>query len=254
MWVKAGPGCPRFTPSRAACATPPRCSTPPTAGPDLGAPYYAPPPARPWLDEVGAPLGKLRVGVITTAFNGVETHPDCLAAVEHAAGLCRDLGLEVEDAALEIPREVSNPLFNIIRPATLVAVEDRAAQLGRTPNPEDVEPITWQMISGDMPSGADYIRATRAVHAIGRIVAGFFQDYDLMLSPTMASPPFPLGHLNLDRDDMQAQGRDVQQTVGYTSTFNASGNPAAFRPALVERRRAADRRAIRRPLRRRSGA
>lgn len=201
-----------------------------TAGPDVGAPYYAPPPARPWLEEVGAPLGQLRVGVITTAFNGVETHPDCLAAVERAAQLCRDLGLEVEEAALEIPAEVRNPLFDVIRPATLVAVEDRAAQLGRDPNPEDVEPITWQMISGELPSGADYLRATRAVHAIGRIVAGFFTKYDLMLTPTMASPPFLLGHLNLDREDMQAQGRDVQQTVGYTSTFNASGNPAASVP------------------------
>lgn len=201
-----------------------------TAGPDLGAPYYAPPPERPWSEEVGAPLGKLKVGLITTAFNGVETHPDCLAAVEQAAKLCDDLGLEVEDAALEIPAEVSSPLFSIIRPATLVAVEDRAAQLGREPNPEDVEPITWQMISGDMPSAGDYLRATRAVHTIGRIVAGFFEDYDLLLSPTMAAPPFPLGHLNLDREDMQAQGRDVQQTVAYTSTFNASGSPAASIP------------------------
>ena len=201
-----------------------------TAGPDLGAPYYAPPPERPWVEEVGGDVRGLRVGLITTAFNGVETHPDCLAAVEHAAGLCRDLGMEVEDAVLEIPSEVSNPLWNVVRPSTLVAVEDRAAQLGREPSAEDVEPITWQMISGEQPSAADYIRATRAVHAIGRLVAGFFEGYDVMLSPTMASPPFPLGHLNLDREDMQAQGRDVQQTVGYTSTFNASGNPAASVP------------------------
>ena len=201
-----------------------------TAGPDVGAPYYAPPPERPWVEEVGRDLGRLRVGVITTAFNGVDTHPDCVAATNHAADLCRQLGLEVEEAALEIPQSMRNALWSIVRPSTLVAVEERAAQLGREPTAEDVEPITWRMISSDQPSAADYIRATRAVHAIGRIVANWFRDYDIMLTPTMAAPPFPLGHLNLDREDMAAQGQDVAYTVAYTSTFNAAGNPAASIP------------------------
>ena len=220
-----------------------------TAGPDLGAPYFAPPPERPWAEEVGRDLGQLRVGVVTAAFNGVETHPDCIAAVEHAADLCRQLGLEVEDAVLDIPEEVRNPLWAVVRPSTLVAVEDRAAQLGRTPNPEDVEPITWQIISGEQPSSADYIRATRAVHTIGRLVAGFFENYDVLLTPTMAKPPFPLGHLNLDREDARAQGRDVEFTVGYTSTFQRLGQSRGVGAALVERRRPAGRYAVRRALR-----
>ncbi len=201
-----------------------------TAGPDLGAPYFAPPPERPWSEEVGAPLGRLRVGFLTTAFNGVDTHPDCAAAVGHAASLCESLGLAVEPAELEIPAEHRSALFDVIRPATRVAVEERAAQLGREANPEDVEPLTWRMIQSDDTSGADYIRATRAVHAIGRIVAAFFEDYDLLLTPTMAAPPMELGRLALDRGDARAQGEDVAYTVGYTSTFNSSGNPAASIP------------------------
>ena len=54
--------------------------------------------------------------------------------------------------------------------------------------------------------------------------------YDLMLTPTMATPPLELGRLALDRDDLSAQGADVQRTVGFTSLFNASGNPAASVP------------------------
>ena len=101
------------------------------------------------MEEVGRDLGRLRVGVITTAFNGVDTHPDCVAATNHAADLCRQLGLEVEEAALEIPQSMRNALWSIVRPSTLVAVEERAAQLGREPTAEDVEPITWRMISSD---------------------------------------------------------------------------------------------------------
>ena len=206
-----------------------------TAGPDVGAPYYAPPPERPWSEEVGRDPGKLRIGLIMRPFNDCEIDADCILAAEHAAELCRSLGHEVEDASLVIPDEVSNPLFDVIRPSTRLAFELRAAELGRTPNPEDMEPLTWRMISGEMPTAVEYIAATRAVHAIGRIVARWFAGgtnggYDVMLTPTMATPPLELGRLALDRDDLFAQGQDVQRTVGFTSTFNASGNPAASVP------------------------
>src|SRR5215813_474852 len=59
-----------------------------TAGPDLGAPYWAETPDRAWLDEVGAPAGVLRIALQTRAFNGAPTHPDCIAAAEDAARLC----------------------------------------------------------------------------------------------------------------------------------------------------------------------
>ena len=201
-----------------------------TAGPDVGAPYFAPPPERPWSDEAGRDPGRLRVGVVRAAFNEVEVHPDCLAAVEHAADLCRQLDLEVEDAVLEIPEQLRSSSVDIIRAATRVMVEDRAAALGREPNPEDVEPLTWRMIQADRSSGADYLRATRAVHATGRIVAGWFAEYDVMLTPTMAHPPMEIGRLALDREDYMEQGRDILQAVGFTATFNAAGNPAASVP------------------------
>ncbi len=201
-----------------------------TAGPDIGAPYFAPPPERPWYQEVGRDPGKLRVGVVRAAFNEVDVHPDCLAAVEHTADLCRRLGLEVEDAHLEIPEQLRSSSIDIIRAATRVTVEDRAAALGREPNPEDVEPVTWRMIQADRSTGADYLRATRAVHATGRIVGRWFEDYDLMLTPTMAQPPMEIGRLALDRDNYMAQGQDILSAVAFTSLFNAAGNPAASVP------------------------
>lgn len=201
-----------------------------TAGPDVGAPYFAPPPERPWYQEIGRDPGKLRVGVVHSAFNEVDVHPDCLAAVEHAADLCRQLGLEVEDAQLEIPEQLRSSSIDIIRAATRVTVEDRAAALGREPNPEDVEPLTWRMIQADRSTGADYLRATRAVHATGRIVGRWFEDYDVMLTPTMAHPPMEIGRLALDREDYMAQGQDILSAVAFTSLFNAAGNPAASVP------------------------
>ena len=60
-----------------------------TAGPGLGDPYYPPPPARPFLAEVGADPGKLRIALTTAAFNGGPVHPDCSAATRDGGRLMR---------------------------------------------------------------------------------------------------------------------------------------------------------------------
>src|SRR4030095_13413921 len=59
------------------------------AGPARAYPYFAPPPARAYLDEVGADPGRLRIALQTRAFNGAEVDPDCAAAARDAAALCQ---------------------------------------------------------------------------------------------------------------------------------------------------------------------
>jgi len=202
-----------------------------TAGPDVGAPYWAQAPARPFLDEVGAAPGRLRIGVQTRAFNGVDTDPDCVAAVEDVAQLCQDLGHEVEEAQLVVDADALRMATGtIVTTSTRVMVEDRAAQLGRDFTPDDLERATYAMATVDPPTAADYARAIRTVHAAGRAVARFFQDYDVLLTPTMAVPPLELGRCSLDRDDQDAYIADVMRTIGYTSLFNVAGNPAMSVP------------------------
>ncbi len=206
-----------------------------TCGPDIGAPYFAPPPERPYAEEIGRDPGRLRIGVVRVPFNECEVDPGCLQALDHAAGLCRSLGHEVEDNALVIPEELRGRLASIIPAETRLAVDRRAGELGRVASSEDVEPSTWRLISGEPPSALDYASGAQAVYEIGRHVARWFAGvsspgYDLMLTPTMATPPLEIGRLALDREDLDAQRLDLLRTVGFTSLFNASGNPAASVP------------------------
>ena len=202
-----------------------------SSGPDVGAPYWAQPPARPFLEEVGVDPGKLRIGLVLEAYNGCEVDSDCLAALESAATLCTDLGHEVEPVAVELDREAwGQASFLIVSTSTRVTVEDRAKDLGREATPADVETATWAMAMADPASAGDYARAVRAVHAVGRQVNRYFDDYDVLLSPTMAVPPLELGRLSLDRDDQAAYRDDIVRTIGFTSLFNASGNPAMSVP------------------------
>ncbi|MEE2674514.1 MAG: amidase [Myxococcota bacterium] len=203
-----------------------------TQGPDIGAPYIAPPPERPYLEEVGANPGRLRISLQKQPWNAAETHPDCIAGVEDAARLLADLGHDVKDAPFEVDFSVLGPATSVIMSANLRAmVDERLQKLGRELQDDDLEPITRSIYDGaGKRSAVDYARAVRSVHAVGRVVAGHLQDYDLILSPTMAAPPLPLGAISLSNADRASYGRDILSTVGFTQLFNASGNPAASIP------------------------
>jgi Asp-tRNA(Asn)/Glu-tRNA(Gln) amidotransferase A subunit family amidase len=203
-----------------------------TQGADVGAPYWAPPPERPFAEEVGRAPGRLRIAVQTETFNGSETHPDCVAAVDDVAKLLASLGHDVIPATLELDRERFVRSTQVIIASNLRAtVYDRAAALGRELALDDLEPGTHAMAGLAASAGADdYARAVQGVHASGRAVGRFLEEYDVLLTPTLAAPPFELGRLSLTTDDMPSYIEAISQTIGYTSLFNASGNPATSLP------------------------
>ncbi|HIK83860.1 MAG TPA: amidase [Myxococcales bacterium] len=203
-----------------------------TSGADLGAPYAGQPPTRPYLEEVGQSPGKLRIAIQMKAWNGFDPHPDCVAALRDAETLCRELGHEVEEAPFEVDTSVLAPAtLTILSANTRAMMEERAQALGRDLREDDVEPGTWGLsMLAKGRSAIDYVNAVRVIHATGRALARHLQPYDMVLSPTMATPPHPLGLLSLSNPDSAAQGVAVLQTVGYTQIANATGHPAMSVP------------------------
>ena len=208
-----------------------------TAGSDLGAPYAAQPPARPFLDEVTDTPGKLRIAIQTTAWNGFEPHADCLAALRDAVALCKDLGHHLEEAPFVVDPAVLAPAtLTIISANTRATMEARAAELGRPLAEADVEPGTWALAGvAQKRDATDYVSAIRTIHATGRALARHLESYDAILSPTMATPPMPLGLLSLSNPDTAAQAPALLQTVGYTQLANVAGNPAMSVPLFWNR-------------------
>jgi Asp-tRNA(Asn)/Glu-tRNA(Gln) amidotransferase A subunit family amidase len=203
-----------------------------THGPAPGDPYHAPAPARPFLEEVGRDPGRLRIAVQTETFNDAVTHPDCVTAAEGAARLCESLGHTVETATLSIDRQALGRATQIIIASNLRAtVLDRAAALGRELREDDLEPGTHAMINmARTAEAADYARAIRTIHGIGRQVARFFEGCDVLLTPTMAAPPLELGKLALSSSDLANFIDNVGQAIGFTALFNATGSPSASIP------------------------
>ena len=206
-----------------------------TSGPDVGDPYWAPPPVGPFLAEVGRDPRPLRIALTTTPWHDAPVDPECAAAAHAAARLCQSLGHHVEEARPEIDEAAWRQATRVIIAANVTfSLETRAAALGRALVEDDVERMTWErVVDGRRMSAADYARSISIVHRVGRAVARFFQRYDVLVTPTMCQPPHRLGVLDMSTTDADAYLAAVLASIGFTSLFNSSGNPAMTVPLAV---------------------
>ena len=197
-----------------------------TAGPDVGDPYWAPPPERPFLQEVGADPGRLRIAFKNEAATGASVHPDCVQAVNEAAELCADLGHEVEERNLPLNAEMLTKAFSILWSA---GTGSTLKVLSATP--DQVEPLTWALKEmSDQYSAADYVLALQTLHGISREVARFFQNYDILLTPTLAEPPLPLGAFDSSSDNPLHGFHRSAEFACFTAIYNITGQPAMSVP------------------------
>ncbi|OGP51006.1 MAG: hypothetical protein A2Y79_00185 [Deltaproteobacteria bacterium RBG_13_43_22] len=203
-----------------------------TAGAAPGDPYRAPIPKGPFLDEVGKPTGRLKIAFTTTPPSGVSTDQECIKATHEVAKLCEELGHQVEEKAPIVDQKALGPAaVNIINVSTLGLLESKVKELGRELLPEDVENVTWRGVeNGKILSAIDYFNSVQTLHRIGRQVARFFMDYDVLLSPVLLKPPILLGKLNMMTSDMKQYGQELSGFFGFTSLFNATGQPSMSVP------------------------
>ena len=203
-----------------------------TAGPDLGDPYWAPPPARPFRDEVGIAPGPMRFALSTTAASGVPVHPDCARAAHDAARLCEALGHRVEEAAPEVDgSELSQQFITLWAAGAAWTIDDWARRTGQTPTPDAFEPLTWGLYQmGNRRTAAAYLLALQDVQRASRAVARFFTRHDVWLTPTLGEPPLPLGSFDPAPDNpMQGLFR-AAAFVPFTPICNVTGQPAMSLP------------------------
>lgn len=215
-----------------------------TAGAMPGDPYTAPPPLRPFTQELSASPRKLRIGVMRKAPRGIELHDENLAAVDRAAKLLAELGHHVEERYPAALDEAESVMFYVGIVAantarTLIAWGERA---GRTVEAADVEALTWALSEvGKQAPAVQHLAAIEYVHGFGRRLAAWFSGertltgrrpggFDLLLTPTQAAPPPLLGTLTSTREEpLRALLRSAPYGV-FTLPWNLSGQPAISLP------------------------
>ncbi len=201
------------------------------SGPGPGDPYTAPPPLRPFRAEVGAPAGRLRIGLRTRRRDGVESAPDCVRAVENTGRLLESLGHVVEPVDLPALDAPVDDAFGIVM---IVAVARDLARwsavTGVQLTDDDVEPGNLFLAEmGGHISGIDYAGAIEKMQLWSRGVGAWWEDHDVLVTPTSPEPPIALGDLAPGIADPAASAH-MATLVSFTSPFDITGQPSISLP------------------------
>jgi amidase len=204
------------------------------AGADVGAPGYPVPPARPYREEVGTPPGRLRIAWTITPASGEKIDPECEKAVHETVRLLEDQGhVLVEDHPRHDWEAYIQSLHVIWSSNTAFAVDMVAAAMGRKPGPDNLEVGTLACYEdGKRFTAVDLLNAMAHGNLLSRQVSAFFENVDVLVTPTIPMVPAPLGELNQNRTGMTAMEwtRQVFAFVPFTPIFNTTGQPAFSLP------------------------
>jgi len=204
-----------------------------TAGMDLGAPYAAPVQGLPYVTAVQHDPQPLRIALVEHV-GPWPTSAQSLLAVGEAARLCESLGHRVEPASLPVVLpEFLDHVFTIIGASTRHYVDLLGQMRGSAVQAEELE-VRTRIILRDKGNvcGARYVAAVEWIHALGRQLAMFLQDYDVILTPVLTREPVPIGELDI-QDVCMSLEQLIERYHSYspfTALFNASGQPAMSVP------------------------
>ena len=204
-----------------------------------GDPYIAPPLARPLAEEVSAPVGRLRVGVLDVdPGEPYLDHPQCRAAVERAGRLLEELGCIVEPGT---PDGMFDPMFprlftTTVAGDTALTISAFERVLRRPIGDEELEPrnATYRAV-GKKLSAEDYLGARFVLGTWTRRMAAWWappedggRGFDVLVTPTVGAPPPELGWFTAA--GAEQEGRRINSFIPYTAQFNVTGQPAISLP------------------------
>lgn len=224
-----------------------------THGADPGAPYEISLPERPFLAEVKREPGRFRIAWTTKPTLGSKVHPNCAIAVEETVRLLEDLGHDL----IEAEPQIDGPAFSrafMIMIASEVGADIRNVEriLGRKARRGELEPMTWAL--GLLSKSLSARKLSGALRLLGRearSVGAFFEEHDMLLTPTVSRPPPRIGELAptyLEQQQLRILGvlgsghlfkafglldeiaKHAFEFTPWTPVYNVTGQPAMSVP------------------------
>lgn len=195
------------------------------ARPWPGDTFAVPAPPSSFLAACDEPPARLRVGLLTTPVISADAvvDPACTAAARETAALLAGLGHDVVEVVPPFPPERWDAFRALWAVGALQA-----------PVPPEAEhllvPLTrWLREEGRAVTGLEHALALTAVQQLAREVAAAWADVDVVVSPTLAALPAPVGSQRDDADPARDFAEQVRFTP-WTSVWNLTGRPAVSLP------------------------
>ncbi len=210
-----------------------------TSGPEIGAPYRVHKSVPSYFEALSEPAGTLRVACIADAIGGVRVDPEIQTKLAATAALLEDLGHEVQQrrfpaAVHEAAAGEGWAVLWLVDAAA--AIRDRSIELGRPPRQDEVEPLShFIMERVDRLSALDYLQVKRLAHRVNLAMSAEFADVDLLLTPSTATLPPPVGWVSGSAPDFNYErwGARSYAFAPFSEVFNVTGQPAASVPVSL---------------------
>ena len=201
-----------------------------TSGPEKGAPYRSAYQEKSFLEQINIEPGNLKIGYLEDS--SISVDEDVKEVMNSTIDLCQKLGHSVESTKIDFSsEEISLAIITIISSNVSYAVKSQSDQTGREVSNEYFENVTLQMAeNGNNFSASDYVNAIKINHRLGQELEKMFDQYDVLLSPVLASPPVKIGTIDMNTNDMKTYVERLTKYSPFTGIFNQSGQPSMSVP------------------------
>lgn len=209
-------------------------------GSAVGDPFRIPSPLTSFLEHSRRAPELLRIGVQTRPLNGQALHPAVKIALDQTSRHLEALGHRIEEVEPDIGLswegfvELNGRFWSSNTAAWIDAI---AGATGRSINAEHLEPATLALYRyGKTLSATDLLGALFERNIVTRKLGGFFEDYDLLLSPTLPGLAPMIGHYNAPQEHLDGPGwmNHVFSQSPFTALANVIGAPAMSVPLSQE--------------------
>ncbi len=202
-------------------------------GAEAGDPFIIVSPQRPYVEELKASVGKLRIAYTSEPWAPHPLDPEIVKAVEEVASACEEMGHVVEEASPEVDFEkVNTAVMNAFGMAD-AGISKQAEAMGRKISADYLEPCTLKMIEHARNlSLAELMESFEVMRQTRLIVGRFFDTFDLLLTPSLSLLPQPHGLFSTKRDDLEPREfwENDFRIFQHMGLFNVTGTPSISLP------------------------
>jgi amidase len=204
-----------------------------TGTPEDDAPYAPVPKARPYLEEIQTPPGKLRIAFTTEVPRGIPPHPDVQKVFDDTVKLLGELGhIMIEKKTLPVDwRKLYRAQGAVSGAMFAASIDDWTQVLGREPREDDMEPLAWASYKGSKGLSSSQIgTGLQNLRLVSRQILALWREFDVLLSPVTLAPPPRIGHLDPVNVEPREFNKRQSFIFGYTPPFNMTGQPSLSLP------------------------
>ena len=207
-----------------------------TAGPDQGTRIGRPALTGGYLAALERAVAPLRLGLCTKDAHGRSAGTTQVGAVEKVAALLESMGHIVLPYEFPVEAQSGSWFDSLWIAEVLHLVNERARELGRQPDREELEPMTWAFIERAKElSALDLLEARIKMTAVAQAIGHSVEGTDVIITPALSEDPPALGTLTF-----AACGSHIDRWVERGYRFapfavpaNLAGQPSAVLPVSL---------------------